>query len=31
MNAYKWNGTDEPHGRAGIEMQTWRTDLWTQR
>ena len=24
------NGTDEPICREGIEMQTQRTDLWTQ-
>ena len=24
------NGTDEPICRAGIAMQTLRTDLWTQ-
>ena len=24
------NGTDEPSVRAGIEIQTQRTDLWTQ-
>ena len=25
------NGTDEPISRAGIEMQVYRTDLWTQK
>ena len=25
------NGTDESIFRAGIEIQTYRTDLWTQR
>ena len=25
------SGTDEPSGRAGIKMQTYRTDLRTQR
>ena len=24
-------GTDEPISRAGIEMQTQRMDMWTQR
>ena len=24
-------GTDEPISRAGIETQTQRTDMWTQR
>ena len=24
------NGTDEPVSREGLEMQTQRTDLWTQ-
>ena len=24
------DGTDEPTQRAGIEMQTYRKDLWTQ-
>ena len=32
-NAYIWNlkknGTDEPTGRAGINMQTYRMDLRT--
>ena len=26
----KKTGTDEPSGRAGIKMQTWRMDLRTQ-
>ena len=33
INTYVWNlgnGTDEPICRAGIEMQTQRTDLWAQ-
>ena len=31
INEIQKDGTDEPTGRAGTEMQTWRTDLWTQR
>ena len=30
--SYIWNlerGTDEPICRATVEIQTWRTDLWT--
>ena len=30
--SYIWNlerGTDEPISRASVEIQTWRTDLWT--
>ena len=34
INAYvwsleKWSRADEPIFRAGIEMQTWRKDMWT--
>ena len=25
------NGTDEPSSRAGVETQTWRMNVWTQR
>ena len=25
------NGTNEPICKAGIETQTYRTDIWTQR
>ena len=31
INGIQKNGTDEPICRSGIEMQTQRTDLWTQR
>ena len=31
MYGIQKNGTDEPICRAGIEMQTQRTDLWTQQ
>lgn len=33
MHTYRFqkNGTDEPTCRAGVEMQAWRTDLWTQQ
>ena len=33
-STYTWNlenGTDEPIFRAGIDTQTWRTDLWPQQ
>ena len=25
------NGTDEPVCQAGIEMQTWKMDMWIQQ
>ena len=33
LNAYMWNlekRTDEPISSAGIEMQMYRRDMWTQ-
>ena len=30
MHGIQKNGIDEPIFRAGIEMQTWRMDSWTQ-
>ena len=34
INTYMWNfqknGTDEPIGRVGIEMQMQRMNMWTQ-
>ena len=30
MYGVQVNGPEEPICKAAIEMQTWRTDLWTQ-